>query len=97
MNKTPQEIEDIVWKSIGCGALSITEGLKLIKNLTNTHNHNQETPKPPIAPKPPGARVLNNGTSSIEDGFNHFCGGVISGFVIGVFTAMVILNLVNGG
>lgn len=63
-------------------------------DFTDGNNPNQEIPKPP---KPPGARVINNGTSSIEDGFNHFCGGVISGFVIGVFTAMVILNLVNGG
>ncbi|HDI3311148.1 TPA: hypothetical protein PMK43_002096 [Vibrio cholerae] len=66
-------------------------------DFTDGNKTNQETPKPPMPPKPPGARVLNNGTSSIEDGFNHFCGGVISGFVIGVFTAVVILNLVNGG
>ncbi|MVC41460.1 hypothetical protein D6V22_07075 [Vibrio cholerae] len=63
-------------------------------DFTDGNNPNQEIPKPP---KPPGARVINNGTSSIEDGFNHFCAGVISGFVIGVFTAMVILKLVNGG
>ncbi|WP_336918814.1 hypothetical protein [Vibrio cholerae] len=63
-------------------------------DFTDGNKPNQEIPKPP---KPPRARVINNGTSSIEYGFNHFCGGVISGFVIGIFTAMVILNLVNGG
>ncbi|EGR4487105.1 hypothetical protein DDN09_06470 [Vibrio cholerae] len=66
-------------------------------DFTDGNKPKQEIPKPPIPPKPPGARIINNRTSSIEDGFNHFCGGVISGFVIGVFTAMVILNLVNGG
>ncbi|EGR0073142.1 TPA: hypothetical protein NIK62_000107 [Vibrio cholerae] len=60
-------------------------------DFTDGNKPNQEIPKPP------GSRIINNGTSSIEGGFNHFYGGVISGFVIGVFTAMFILNLVNGG